>query len=384
MKNFTYHNPTKIHFGRGSIARLADEVPEGARLLLTYGGGSVKSNGVWDQVVASLGTRDFLTFGGIEPNPDYATLMEAVDLCRREDVDFLVAVGGGSVLDGTKFIAAAVPFDGDPWSILADHAPVHRAIPLLSILTLPATGSESNGASVVSRRELGAKLFFASPHVQPKVAILDPATTLSLPPRQTRNGIVDAFVHVLEQYLTVDVDTPLQDRQAEAILNTLVEEGPRVLANPDDYEARANVMWSATQALNGLIGCGVVQDWSSHMIGHELTALWGLDHGQSLAVVVPGVLRHQKARKLGKLRRFASAVWEVPGDLSADAQADEAIAATVAFFHQLEVPTSPQHYGIPADGFELAAKRLGDRGMRLGEHGDLGPAEVIAIGALCH
>jgi NADP-dependent alcohol dehydrogenase len=383
MRNFSYHNPTRVFFGRGCVAELASVLAGQGKILVTYGQGSVKRNGVWDQVMAATSDLEVLTFGGIEPNPDFSTLMRAADICRLEGVQFLLAVGGGSVLDGTKFIAAAAHFDGDPWTILSQHAAIEHAIPLGSVLTLPATGSESNTSSVVSRREMGTKLFFASPSVHPTFAFLDPATTFTLPERQTVNGIVDAFVHVVEQYLTFDVDTPLQDRQAEAILQTLVQEGPKVLTNPEDYDARANIMWSATQALSGLIGCGVVQDWSTHMIGHELTALWGLDHGQSLAVVLPGVLRHQRDKKLGKLTQFGTRVWGLSEAASAEQLAEEAIDRMVGFFHAIKMPTAPGHYGIPDGGFAQVADRLQMRGMRLGEHVDIGRDEVIAIGRLC-
>lgn len=276
MENFSFYNPVKILFGKGQIANIAQEIPANAKILITYGGGSIKSNGVYDQVKTALAGRNFLEFGGIEANPHLETLLKAVELIRSQGIDFLLAVGGGSVLDGTKFIAAAVPFEGDPWDILAKQAPVKAALPIGTVLTLPATGSEMNTNSVVTKWETQEKLFFASPLVFPKFSVLDPETTFSLPPRQIGNGIVDAFTHVMEQYLTYPANAPLQDRWAESILQTLIEEGPKTLANPDDYASRANVVWSATLALNGLIGAGVPQDWTTHMIGHELTALHGL------------------------------------------------------------------------------------------------------------
>ncbi|HCN91196.1 MAG TPA: NADH-dependent alcohol dehydrogenase, partial [Oxalobacteraceae bacterium] len=295
MLNFDFYNPTKIVFGQGRIAELPTLIPPEARVLMLYGGGSIKSNGVLDQVRAALSGYTVQEFSGIEPNPSFETLMQAVELVRKEKLDFLLAVGGGSVIDGTKFVAAAVDFEGDPWQILKKRgANITQALPFGSILTLPATGSEMNNGSVVTRKSLKAKVPFSSPHVFPKFSILDPATTFTLPVRQIGNGVVDAFAHVMEQYLTYPVNAPVQDRFAEGILLTLIEEGPKALAEPDDYDVRANVMWCATLALNGLIGAGVPHDWATHMVGHELTALYGLDHAQTLAIVLPSMLRVRK------------------------------------------------------------------------------------------
>ena len=313
MLNFTYHNPVQIVFGKGSIAELPKLVPAEAKMLLTYGGGSIKRNGVYEQVTPRPAGRRMIEFGGIEPNPRYETCLKAVELARAEGVEFLLAVGGGSVVDGTKFIAAAVPYKGkDPWDMLTNWIRVPaNPLPLGCVLTLPATGSEMNGGAVISRNATQEKLYFVSPRTFPRFSILDPETTYSLPPRQTANGIVDALVHTTEQYLTYPADAPLQDRQAEAILLTLIEEGPKALADPQNYAVRANLMWCATQALNGLIGCGVPQDWTTHMIGHELTALYGIDHAQSLALVLPGTLRHQRQRKRAKLLQYAQRVWNL-------------------------------------------------------------------------
>jgi NADP-dependent alcohol dehydrogenase len=287
MKNFEFQNPVKILFGKGQIAGITKEIPADAKILITYGGGSIKTNGVYEQVQQALAGRTVYEFGGIEPNPQLETLMRAVEMARTEKIDFLLAVGGGSVLDGTKFVAAAIPFEGDPWDILSKQAPIHSALPLGAVMTLPATGSEMNTFFVITKAATQEKLAAASPNVYPRFSVLDPTTTFSLPARQIGNGIVDAFTHTMEQYLTFPANAPLQDRMAEGILKTLMEEGPKTLANPSDYEARANVMWCATMALNGLIGVGVPQDWSTHEIGHELTALYGLDHAQTLAVVLP-------------------------------------------------------------------------------------------------
>ncbi|HAK95317.1 MAG TPA: NADH-dependent alcohol dehydrogenase, partial [Planctomycetes bacterium] len=355
MQNFTFHNPVKVVFGRGSIAELVDLVPRDVRVLMTYGGGSIKRNGVYDEIKAALRGRTLREFGGIEPNPRYETLMRAVALARRERVKFLLAVGGGSVLDGTKFIAAAIPFKGrDPWDILGADAEVAAAVPLGCVITLPATGSEMNGFAVISRDSTQEKLAFASPLVYPRFSVLDPVTTFTLPKRQVTNGIVDAFAHVMEQYATYDADSPLQDRQAEALLVTLMEEGPRTLRSPQSYEARANLVWCATQALNGLIACGVPQDWATHMIGHELTALYGIDHAQSLAVVMPALLKHQRRRKRAKLIRYARRVMHLTGP-AGDALILKAIDRTERFFRAVGMKTRLSEYGIPEEAAEIVA-----------------------------
>lgn len=379
MQNFVYHNPVKILFGKGQIARLGREIPRGARILVTYGGGSIKANGVYDQVMSALAGHDVREFGGIEPNPRYETLMRAVAQVRQEGIDFLLAVGGGSVLDGTKFIAAAAPFEGEPWDILAKEAPVSSAVPLGSVLTLPATGSEMNAFAVVTRHETREKLSFASPLVYPRFSVLDPETTFSLPPRQIGNGIVDAFVHVTEQYLTYPAGAPLQDRMAEAILLTLIEEGPRTVASPRDYEARSNLMWCASMALNGLIGLGVPQDWATHAIGHELTALHGLDHAQTLAVILPSLLTVRRESKRAKLLQYAERIWGISaGD--EESRITQAIERTRRFFEEVGVPTRLSAYGVGADTIDTVVSRLtGREGVELGERGDIGPAAIQEI-----
>jgi NADP-dependent alcohol dehydrogenase len=383
MQNFEYQNPVKVLFGRGQIAHLAAEIPAGARILMTYGGGSIKRNGVYAQVRSALAGRDVLEFGGIEPNPLYETAMKAVAMVREKKIDFLLSVGGGSVLDATKFIAAAALFEGEPWDIVAKSAPVKAAVPLGCVLTLPATGSEMNQNSVMSRRETGEKLPFYSPHVYPRFSVLDPETTFSLPPRQVANGVVDAFAHVLEQYLTYPAKAPLQDRFAEAILLTLVEEGPKALANPTDYDARANVMWCATLALNGLIGCGVPQDWSTHMIGHEITALRGLDHGQTLAVIFPENLNARRGAKREKLLRYAERIWGIR-EGAVDQRIDAAIARTREFFECLGVRTRLSDYGIGPEIADTVAERLRERGWTgIGERQDLDPTLARKIVAAC-
>jgi len=352
MNNFSFHNPTKILFGEGQISALTDLIPNDARILLTYGSGSIKKNGVYDQVINALKGKVFFEFPGIEPNPHYETCQNAIALIKEKQIDFLLAVGGGSVVDATKLIAAGAEFEGEPWDILEKHAPVTSAMPLGCVLTLPATGTESNGNSVVTKAATQEKLSFGSPLVYPQFAILDPTTTYSLPPRQISNGVVDAFVHIMEQYLTYPVNAKVQDRFAEGLLLTLIEEGPKVLAQPNDYQIRANVMWAATMALNGLIGVGVPQDWATHMIGHELTAMHGLDHAQTLAIVLPSVMNQQREQKREKLIQYGKRVWNLSNE-NDDKLIDAAIAATKNFFEQMGVPTSFKGYGL--DGSSIPA-----------------------------
>jgi NADP-dependent alcohol dehydrogenase len=371
MKNFTFHNPTRIIFGEGQIAALDAQVPRDARVLITCGGGSIKSNGVLAQVQAALGERAWFVFEGIEPNPTYETLMQAVAVARERNVDFLLAVGGGSVIDGTKFIAAALKFNGEPWDILAKQVPVRDAVPFGSVLTLPATGSEMNNGSVISHREKGDKLFFTSDATYPLFSVLDPTTTYSLPVRQIANGVVDAFVHIVEQYLTYPVDAKVQDRFAEGLLLTLTEVGPQALAEPNNYAVRANLMWTATLALNGLIGAGVPQDWATHMLGHEITALHGLDHAQTLAIVLPAMLTARKEQKRAKLLQYGERVWNITQG-SEDERIVAAITATRVFFERMTVGTRLRDYGIGGQTVATLIAKLEEHGMTgLGEHGDV-------------
>ena len=373
MYNFEYKNPVKIIFGKGTIPKVADEIPENAKILLIYGGGSIKRTGVYDQVKVALNDSDLFEFGGIEPNPHYETCMKAVDVVKKEKIDFLLSVGGGSVLDATKFIAAASLWkDGDPWRFLSRRNELHvtEAIPLGAVLTLPATGSEMNGNSVITRISTQEKLAFNSPQVMPQFSVLDPQCVFTLPDKQVANGIVDAFVHVMEQYLTFDVNSPVQDRFAESILTTLIEEGPKVLANRKDYDAAANFMWSATLALNGLIGAGVPQDWATHLIGHELTAYHGIDHARTLAIVLPGMMHIKRESKKEKILQYAERIWNINTGNS-DERIDRAIAKTVEFFESLGVHTTLPDYNVPEETIGKITDRFEKRGSKLGENQDI-------------
>ena len=369
MLNFSFQNTTKIHFGEGQIKVLSKAIPKTARVLVTYGGGSIKTNGVYEQLVAALSQHTWFEFSGIEPNPSYATLMQAQDLIVQHDIDFLLAVGGGSVVDGTKFIAAAAMFKGDdPWAILEQGLPVKQALPLACVLTLPATGSESNTGAVVTRD--GNKLAFMSPLIRPLFAVLDPAVTLSLSDRQIGNGVVDAFVHTMEQYLTYSVNGKVQDRFAEGLLLTLIEEGPKALVpeTSADLDVRGNIMWAASMALNGLIGAGVPQDWSTHMIAHELTGAYKIDHARTLSIVLPAVMKVCAGAKREKLLQYAERIWHLTeGD--EDSRISRAIERTEAFFQSMQVPTRLSHIDLGEAEIDVLIEKLTQHGMvKLGEH----------------
>ncbi|HNQ10563.1 MAG TPA: iron-containing alcohol dehydrogenase [Giesbergeria sp.] len=380
MLNFEFHNPTRIVFGQGKVADLARLVPAQARVLVLYGGESARRTGTLDEVRAALGERSVSEFGGIEPNPSYETLMRAVEQVRAEHIDYLLAVGGGSVIDGTKFVAAAACFDGEPWDILLQRGRnVQRALPLASVLTLPATGSEMNNGGVVTRKATQAKLSFSSAHCFPQFSVLDPTKTYTLPPAQIANGLVDAYVHVMEQYLTYPVQARPQDRFAEGLLQTLVEIAPGALAEPPDYHHRANLMWTATLALNGLIGAGVPQDWATHMIGHELTALYGIDHARTLAIVLPSLMHSQRVAKRDKLLQYAERVWHVSGGTE-DERIDAAITHTRAFFESVGIPTRLSAYGLGREAVDAVVAQLTAHGMlKLGEHRSITPEVSRAI-----
>lgn len=377
MLNFELQNPTKILFGKGQIATIAKEIPANARVLMTYGGGSIKTNGVYEQVIEALKGHEVVEFSGIEPNPTYETLMKAVEIIRTQKLDYVLAVGGGSVIDGTKFIVAAVDFEGEPWDILAKSIRTTKAMPFGTVLTLPATGSEMNSGAVVTRVATQEKLSMGGPGLFPKFSVLDPEVIKSIPERQLRNGIVDAYTHVLEQYMTYPANAWLQDRFAESILQTLIEVAPKILADPSNYEAAANFMWSCTMALNGLIQKGVPTDWATHMIGHELTALYNIDHAMTLAIIFPNLYRNRFDNKKEKLAQYGERVWNIT-EGTTEEKAHAAIERTVAWLHELGVKTRLSEYTSDyAHTGEFIEKRFTERGWKgLGERRDITP-EVI-------
>lgn len=381
MNNFQFVNPTKIIFGKGEIQQLPQEIPVDSKILILYGGGSAKKSGLLDVIKDILKGYTLGEFSGIEPNPTYETLMQAVEVIRKENYDFLLAVGGGSVIDGTKFIAAAVPFtQDDPWKIIAERMPIERSLPFATVLTLPATGSEMNNASVITRKALQAKLPFTHPTVFPKFSILDPIYTYTLPKKQISNGVVDAFIHVTEQYITYPVAGKVQDRFSEGLLLTLIEEGPKALKDPENYDVRANIMWVATLATNGLIGSGVPQDWSTHMIGHEITALYGLDHAKTLAIVLPSLLEVMKDEKKEKLLQYSERIWNIAPDLSDSEKITLVIEKTREFFEIMGIKTRFSDYDLGRDVIEKIIANLEAHGMvKLGENGTITPDVVRKV-----
>jgi NADP-dependent alcohol dehydrogenase len=369
MLNFELYNPTNLIFGKGQIEKLSTLVPQGAKILLAYGGGSIFKNGVHEQVINNLKGFDIVEFGGIEPNPHFETLMKAVEVIKAEKIDFILAVGGGSVIDGVKFISAAVNFDGNPIDILQKRILIkENAVPFGTVLTLPATGSEMNSGSVVTIAATQEKLAFGGSALFPKFSICDPTVITSLPKRQLQNGVVDAYTHVMEQYLTYPHEGYLQDRIAEGILQTLIEVGPKVVENPDDYALASNFMWSCTMALNGLIQKGVPQDWATHMIGHELTALYGIDHARTLAIIGPSLYKVMFDTKKGKLAQYGRRIFNLTG--SDDEVAREAINKTVEFFHTMGMDTKLSQYTNDYnETADFIVKRFDERNWKgLGEN----------------
>ena len=381
MNNFEFKNPTKIIFGKDKIANLTKEIPANAKILMLYGGGSIKSNGIYDQVKKSLSAFEVVEFGGIPANPEYAVLLEALQIIKTQKITFLLAIGGGSVIDGTKFLSAAAVYEGEtPWEILTGGKPILKGMPFGAVLTLPATGSEMNSGFVLTRKETKEKLASGGPALYPQFSILDPQVVSSIPQKQIANGLADAFTHVLEQYMTYPSDSLLQDRFAESILQTLVEVAPAILKNASDYNAASNFMWSCTMALNGLIGQGVPQDWAVHMMGHELTALFGIDHARTLAIIAPSHYRYNIETKKDKLAQYAERVWGVT-EGTTEEKAKAGIDKTEDFFHSLGIKTKLSEYTSDYSGTaEIVSKRFTDRGwLGLGEHRKLAPVDAAKI-----
>lgn len=380
MKNFTFKNPTKIIFGKGSISKISKEISKDKKILLTFGGGSIKKNGVYDQVIKALEGYSLVEFWGIEPNPKVETLRKAIELGKKEKIDFILAVGGGSVLDGTKLIAAAIPSSKDAWELVLDDSFIQNIVPFGDVITLPATGSEMNSGAVISNVATGEKFSFSSTY--PTFSILDPETTFSLPPHQVACGIADSFVHVMEQYLVDKTNAPLMDRWAEGILQTLIEIAPKIRQNQEDYDQMSNFMLSATMALNGFIGMGVFTDWATHMIGHEITALTGLTHAETLVIVEPALMRVMKNEKRKKLLQYAERIWNITDD-NDDRKIELAIEKTEAFYRSLPLKTKLSEHGIGDDVCKEIVKRFRERGSALGENGTITADVIQKILELC-
>ncbi len=381
MNNFEFKNPTKIIFGKNTIDKIATEIPKNAKVLLLYGGGSIKKNGIYDQVKTALAKFETVEFGGIPANPEYSILMDALKVIKEEKITYLLAVGGGSVIDGTKFLSAAAVYEGNtPWDILTQNIKTEKGMPFGTVLTLPATGSEMNSGAVITRKETQEKLAMGGPGLFPEFSVLDPQVIASIPERQLVNGITDAFTHVLEQYMTYPIGALLQDRFAESILQTLIEVAPKVLKDTTDYNATANFMWSCTMALNGLIQKGVPTDWAVHAMGHELTALFGIDHARTLAVIAPSHYKFNFEAKKEKLAQYAERVWNIT-EGTIDDKAYAAIEKTEHFFNELGIDTKLSDYTKEYEGTaEKIAQRFTDRGwLGLGEHQTLSPDKVEKI-----
>ncbi|NQZ93311.1 MAG: iron-containing alcohol dehydrogenase [Moritella sp.] len=363
---FSYVNPTQIHFGQGQIETIATSIPKDKKVLVIYGGGSIKKNGVYDQVSDALKEHTWTEFPGVEANPTVETLDKAVVIAKEQAIDYILAVGGGSVIDGAKYVAAAAKYDGDGWDILIGKHQVTDAIPLGAILTLPATGSESNSGSVITQKSTQTKLPFMAAAVQPKFAVLDPDSMKTLPERQLVNGIVDAWVHVCEQYLTQPTGAMVQDGYAEALLKNLLKLAEQY-GERDNNEWRSNLMWTANQALNGLIGSGVTHDWATHMIGHELTALYNVDHARSLSIIQPSLLRNQIATKRAKLEQLGSNVF---GLAASPDLAERTIVEIENFYRSVQLPTElTEHGDDKAAAIDTIIKQLETHGMvALGEN----------------
>ncbi|WP_068829355.1 iron-containing alcohol dehydrogenase [Pseudomonas sp. BMS12] len=377
MRNFSYYNPTRILFGAGQIASLAQLIPSDSRVLVTHGGGSILQNGVWQQVEQALSGHWLSRFAGIEANPQYSTLLRAVKQARQQHCDFILAVGGGSVIDGSKFVAAAMAYPGEPFDLLSG-TPIRRALPLGCVPTLAATGSESNGRGVLSHAGLQARLAFSAPCLFPRFAILDPCTTFSLPARQIGNGVVAAFAHGLERYLASPADMPLRDRQIEGLLLTLLEQGPKALAEPRNYATRANLMWCASQALNGLLTCDDTDD-DLQRLSHELSLLYHLDHAQSLAVLLPALLEERPRQR--RLLQYAEQVWGLrrgsPGQ-----RMDAAINATEGFFRRMGLGTRLSAHGLDAEAIPAILAQLQREGPEQRREFDLDACERLLLRAL--
>jgi NADP-dependent alcohol dehydrogenase len=381
MNNFNLHLPTQLCFGKDQHKELSKLIPANSKVLLLYGGGSIKRNGIYEKVIRELTSFDIIEFGGIEANPQYATLLQALEVIKAQQINFMLAVGGGSVIDGTKFLASAALYSGDnSWDILEQGQRTEIGLPFGTILTLPATGSEMNSGAVISRKETGQKLTMGGPGLFPLFSIADPCVVASLPQRQLANGIADAFTHVMEQYMTYPTSASLQDRISEGILSTLIDIAPKVMSEPENFEVAANFMWCCNMALNGIIQKGVPTDWSIHAIGHEITAAYGIDHARTLAIVLPSMYRYKIEKKETKLAQYGRRVLGISGD--SRKVAELAIDQTEDFFRSLGISTKLSEYNVdnlssfPQSCVNAMEKQ---RTIILGEHKDIRSADVLSI-----
>lgn len=386
MLNFEFKNPTKIIFGKDQISKLSREIPKDANILMVYGGGSIKKNGVYEQVISALEGYQLTEFGGVPANPEYEVLLDALKVIKEKNITYLLAVGGGSVIDGTKFLSAAANYDGEAWDILKNSIVTKegKGMPFASVLTLPATASEMNSGAVISRRATGEKLAMGGPGLFPQFSILDPEVIRSIPKNQIANGIADAYTHVLEQYMTFPIGATLQDRFAESVILSLQEVAPKVMGDTFDYDAAATFMWSCTMALNGLIGKGVPQDWAVHSMGHELTAQYGIDHARTLAIVAPQHYHYYFDKKKEKLAQYAERVWNIT-EGSTDEKAIKGIDKMVEFFHSLDIKTKLSDYTPDyAGSAEKVQEAFESRGWLVGENKMVTPEDAKNIVAMTY
>ncbi|MFY0543200.1 iron-containing alcohol dehydrogenase [Brevibacillus sp. H7] len=384
MNNFVYHNPTELIFGRGQISHLKEKVEQyGKNILLVYGGGSIKRFGLYDKVMSILNEQSckVTELPGVEPNPRLSTVKKGIELCRQENVDWILAVGGGSVIDAAKAVAVGVPYEGDVWDFYTRKAVPEKALTLGTILTLAATGSEMNRGSVVTNWETKEK--YGAGTTFPAFSILDPENTFSVPRDQTVYGICDIMSHVFEQYFTHTPEIPLQTRFAESIMKTVVENAERVLANPEDYDARANILYCGTMALNGTLPMGVETDWATHSIEHAVSAVYDIPHGGGLAIIFPNWMRYVYRENAERFKRFAVEVWGVdPSGKSDDEIALEGIAATEAFFRRIGAPSRLADYQIGDENLELMAQKAVPFGP-IGKFKKLTSEDVAEILRMC-
>jgi len=384
MNDFQFYNPVKVNFGKDSLELLPEMLQPYKNILLLYSENVIKDIGLYDRLMTHLDGKNILEYNGIKANPAYEDCMECVEMIRQNPVDLILAVGGGSVIDGGKFISAAAPFKGDdPWDMLAKEEPIQDTVPLFAILTLAATGSEMNCNSIVSRNSTKEKLAFSNPKLYPVASFLDPTITFTLPPRQTANGIIDSFVHVLEQYLAVNEDTDLQDGLQEGLMKTIIKHAAVVKEDPKNYASRSALMWSASMAMNYIITAGTNGDWAAHMVGHELTSLYGIDHGMSVGIVMPALLDVMEEQKHQRLVLFAKNVWGLEND-SEDELVSGAIQRLKDFIENVAgIELKLSNFNVADDAAEVIAKRFTDRGWVLGEQQNIDSETVLKIMDLC-
>ena len=351
MDNFTFYTPTDYIFGRGVESQVGEQSARhlGQKVMIVFGQGSVRRSGLLDRVEKSLSDAgvSFVELGGIQPNPIDIPVYEGIEICRREGVTGILAVGGGSAIDTAKAIAAGVLYDGDFWDFYCGKSVIERALPVGVVLTIPAAGSEGSGNSVITKTDGMRKISIRSPyHLRPRFALMDPELTYTLPPFQTACGVADMMAHIMERYFSPTKEVEITDRVSEGVLMAIIEEAPKVMANPHDYDARANIMWSGTLAHNGICGTGRVEDWTSHGLEHELSALYGVTHGAGLAVVFPAWLTYMANEKPAKIAQFAHRVFGVKETADEKADALEGVARLRRFFSSLGLPSNFKELGI--------------------------------------